>query len=147
MSKRKLPQVNETEQFARATTTVEQLEAEYGGALAQQGALPSTWKDGVSGREVGGKPVQIHAPTAEEIADFARPHAVTCGSCKYFDLEEGRKEIVRQRFGEKLVREMEWKLEHLGADVDAIGLCGASGGEMAVTFVSKACDQYRPKGR
>lgn len=143
--KKRLPQVNETEQFRRATTTVEQLEAEYAGTQPS-GELPSQWKDGRSGTSVAGKPVQVHAPSPEDIHAFGSPRAQTCGQCRYFDLENGRKEIVHQRFGEKLVKEMEWKLKHLGADVDAIGLCGASGGEMAVTFVSGACDQFRPRG-
>lgn len=140
--KRPLPVVNETEQFRRATTTREELEHAYRGARPS-GMLPSTWKDGQTGTTSAGAQVQVHAPSAEDISDFGSPRAMTCGPCKYFDLENGRKEIVRQRFGEKLVRDMEWKLQHLGADVDAIGLCGASGGEMAVTFVSKACDQFR----
>ncbi len=143
MSKKRLPLVTETEQFRRADTTVEQLEAEYAGAKPS-GMLPSTWKGG--GQSIAGAPVQVHAPSTEDITAFGSPRARTCGGCKSFDLENGRKEIVRQRFGEVLVRELEWKLEHLGASVDAIGLCGASGGEMAVTFVSGACDQFRPRG-
>ena len=38
------------------------------------------------------------------------------------------------------------RIEILGVPVDAVGLCGAAGGEMATTTVSKACDQFRPRG-
>ena len=127
----------------------EQLAHEYGPALDHQGlepaSLPSVWKDGVTGQETRGRPLHVLQPDEEEVRAFSNPRANVCGACKYFDLENGRKEIVRQRFGEKLVREFEWKLRHLGASPDAIGLCGASGGETAVSFVSKSCDQFRPK--
>jgi hypothetical protein len=115
-----------------------QLNREYAGA---QGGLPTYFKSGNT--RVDGP--RLHQITAQEASVFGSPRAVTCGSCKYFDLENGRKEIARQRFGEKLVADYEWKLKHLGAEPDAIGLCGASGGDTATTFVSKACDQYRPR--
>lgn len=124
----------------------EQLAHEYGPALDQAAAaatLPTEWRDGHSGSRAPGKRIQI--VTQDEVAVFGNPRANVCGNCKFFDLESGRKEIVRQRFGEKLVKEYEWQLKHLGADVDAIGLCGASGGETAVSFVSKSCDQFRPR--
>jgi hypothetical protein len=117
----------------------EQLNREYAGV--QESGLPTVLESG--GRQFRGHNLQL--VTADEVATFGNSRVATCGSCKFFDLESGRKEIVRQRFGEKLVKDYEWKLKHLGADPDAIGLCGASGGECATTFVSKACDQYRPR--
>jgi hypothetical protein len=91
-----------------------------------------------------GRDARIVAPSDQEVADFAvSQRRTTCGSCKHFDLENGREEIIRQRFAERLVLEEKWQLKHLGAPIEAIGLCGASGGEMATTFLSMACDQYR----
>jgi hypothetical protein len=81
----------------------------------------------------------------ERFADVTHPNFI-CGFCRYFDLENGRKEIVRQRFAERLVYDEQWKLRHLGAPVDTLGLCGASNGEVATSFVSKGCDQFRAKG-
>lgn len=126
------------EQAAAEGPDRQQLTHEYAGA---QGGLPTYMESG--GTRIEGR--RLQPVTSGEVAVFGSPRATTCGSCKFFDLENGRKEIVRQKFGDKLVRDYEWKLKHLGADPDAIGLCGASGGEMATTFVSKACDQYRPR--
>jgi hypothetical protein len=117
----------------------EQLDYEYQHAVDK--GLPTYMESG--GQRVQGP--SLHQVTPSEARRFGNPRALTCGSCRFFDLENGRKEIVRQKFGEKVVREYEWKLRHLGADPDAIGLCGASGGEVATTFVSASCDQYRPK--
>ena len=119
----------------------EQLEAEFARAVQPQG-LPTTIRSGPHAVQTT---TTVVRPSVNDVLVFGDRGALTCGSCKYFDLENGRKEIVRQRFGEKVVKDYEWKLRHLGADVDAIGLCGASGGEMATSFVSKACDQYRAK--
>lgn len=133
---------NPNEGFERAAVEGpdrEQLNYEYQHAVHK--GLPTYMESG--GQRVQGPSlVQV---TPREAAIFGSPRARTCGSCKFFDLENGRKEIVRQKFGEKVVRDFEWKLKHLGADPDAIGLCGQSGGEMATTFVSAACDQYREK--
>lgn len=137
------------EKAAAKDISKEQLAHEYEPALQRRAeapaSLPTQWKDGHTGESAPGNPVLIASPDAEEIQAFSSPRANVCGNCRFFDLENGRKEIVRQRFGEKLVLEFEWKLRHLGADVDAIGLCGQSGGETAVSFVSKSCDQFRPK--
>lgn len=123
-------------------TSREDLAKRYDGANV--GGLPVAWKDGTTGKtQLRQTLVQ---PTAQEHAAFSSKHAEVCGNCKYFDLESGRKEIVKQRFAEKLVKEYEWQLRHLGASPDAIALCGASGGELAVIFVSKSCDQFRRKG-
>jgi hypothetical protein len=136
------------EKAAAKDISEEQLAHEYESALQRRAeapaSLPTQWKDGHTGESAPGNPVQIVSPDAEEIAVFSNPRANVCGNCKFFDLQAGRKEIVRQRFGEKLVREFEWKLRHLGASPDAIGLCGQSGGETAVSYVSKSCDQFRP---
>ena len=130
-------------------TSREELKARYDGVEATPLGLPVNWTDGETGKTHF--QTRLATPDAHERMVFGSPRAQTCGNCKYFDLENGRVEILRQRFAEKLVREYEWKMKHLGAPPDAIGLCGASAGGgggdlMAVTFVSAACDQFRLKG-
>lgn len=132
--------------FAGAEASQEELARRYEGA--KPGGIAVNWTDGVTGKTH--LRTQLAQPSAHDVAVFSNPRAETCGNCKYFDLEGGRKEILRQRFAEKLVREYEWKMRHLGAPVDAIALCGASaagggGSLLAVTFMSKSCDQFRPK--
>lgn len=130
--------------FKTATTSQEQLAAEYQGAQPQQG-LPVSFRDGGGKTHLRGTNAKVVAPSGDEVRIFADPRAEVCGNCKYFDLESGRREMVRQKFAEQLVKEYEWKMHHLGAPVDAIALCGASGGELAITFMSKACDQFRSR--
>ena len=132
--------------FAGAKASQEELVRRY--ENAQPGGLPVNWTDGRTGKTH--MRTHLATPSAHDVQVFSSPRAQTCGGCKYFDLEAGRKEIMRQRFAEKVVRDYEWKLKHLGAPIDAIALCGASaaggGGELlAVTFMSKSCDQFRPK--
>lgn len=112
-----------------------------------QFGLPTTWGQRGGPISVDGPTAKIVAPTDHDVATYALSQVgAVCGSCKYFDLETGRAEIARQKFMERIVREEEWKTYHLGP-VDAFGLCGASGGEMACNVVTEACDQYRPKRR
>ena len=120
----------------------EQLAHEYGGAAAPAG-LPTTAASGDGKHHLRMAPTQIVSPDGDQVAQFGSQGVAVCGQCRYYDLEKGREEIIRQRFGEKVVRDYEWKLKHLG-DLDGLGLCGASGGEIAVQFVSRACDQFRP---
>lgn len=116
--------------------------------LRPAGGLPTYWEDGATGKRFEGKPTSvIHTPTEQEVSqlgDLEMRHEI-CGFCRHFDLENGRKEIARQRFAERLVHDERWKLHHLGAPIDAIGLCGASGGDTATSFVAKGCDQFRRK--
>lgn len=136
----------ESDLFRNATATKEDLEADLHGAGAvTKVGVPTTWANADGSAVVRGEPTQVITPSAQQIEAFKESPRAVCGHCKYFDLENGRKEIVRQRFAERLVHDQEWKLKHLGGPPDSIGLCGASGGELATTFVSKACDQYREK--
>lgn len=121
----------------------EQLAAEYGDAKPLPG-IPTTMTAGDGHVRLPMAPTRVITPDSGEVELYGDQRAKICGHCKFFDLETGRRELVRQRFGERLVREYEWQLKHVG-DLDALGLCGASGGEMATQFPSKACDQYRPK--
>jgi hypothetical protein len=134
--------------FRKATATREELAQRYDGAQPAVAGLPVNWTDGATGKTHLRS--TLATPSAHDVQVFSSPRAEVCGNCKYFDLENGRKEIMRERFAEKLVREYEWKLHHLGAKPDEVALCGASasggGGDLtAVTFMSKSCDQFRPK--
>lgn len=117
---------------------------------ATQLGLPVQWQDGERRHlPVAGRPAQVVGATAQEVENFAQAAHRTCGSCRYFDLKVGQTEMVKQRFGERLVLEQDWMLHHLGAPVDHMGMCKASGGTMVTSTVTNAdsCDQYRPKSR
>ena len=123
----------------------EQLAHEYGNAALARG-LPTTARSGDGKHHLQLADTQIVAPDGDQVAQFGAQGVAVCGQCKSFDLEGGRKEIVRQKFGEKVVRDYEWKLKHLG-DVDSLGLCAQSGGELAVQYISRACEHFRPAGK
>lgn len=134
---------SEDDKIKQQTSSQEELEQ-----VQWQGknTLPSTWR-GADGKTHIGRDVRVIAPDAEQIRVLGRGgDNFVCGFCKYFDLEKGREEMVRQNFGDALVHDYEWKMRHLG-DIDALGLCGASGGETATSFISRACDQFRPRKR
>lgn len=138
---------NETDAFRRAQgVTLEQLEFETRDVEPTPLGVPTQWRDSQGKVHLQGPDARVVRPDDKEIAEFGISQRRTvCGDCKYFDLETGRKEIIRQRFGERLVREEQWQLKHLGGPIESIGLCGASNGEMATTFLSQACDQYRQR--
>jgi hypothetical protein len=130
---------NETDLLREASTSREQLEQEFKGVEATH-SLPIV---------ENGKPLDrgaaVYSPSASELKMYGDQRAQVCGNCKFFDLEKGRKEMIRQRFPERLVQDQRWQLRHLGGKIDEVGLCGASDGSMATTFMAKACDQYRVK--
>lgn len=106
-----------------------------------EGVLPTELRgaDGIA----RGLPT-ILSPDGKDMRDFARASEV-CGHCKYFDLESGRREVVRQQLAKVLAQDYEWQMRHLGAPADQLALCGASGGHTMVAFVSKSCDQFRQR--
>lgn len=118
---------------------------------ATQMGVPVNFKTGQGKRklEMAGRNAQVVGATAGDIEKFSLASGRTCGLCRYFDLEVGRREMVKQRFGERLVLEQEWKMQHLGAPIDHMGMCKASGGTMVTSTVTNAgtCDQFRPKSR
>lgn len=123
------------------TKSVEQLDAEHKHDLPG-GMIPVTWSDPTSGRKLKGRPLTV-LPSDEDVAAFGSPRAATCGQCKNYDLEGGRKQIAGQRFLERLVLEENWKLHHVG-DLQSLGICRERP-SMAVTYVSGACDSFRPR--
>lgn len=116
---------------------------------AMSAGLPVTFRDQEGKQSLRGRDATIVQPNQSDIQNYAQAPSRTCGTCKFFMLTEGRKKMVEERFIEKLVVDYGWQAKHLGAPVDQIAVCGASGGELAVTTVSNAgnCDQYRPRNR
>lgn len=141
----KPPQRNETDEFRKAAASPEELEHDLQHQTPDFSGLPTAWRDKAGKTHLKGAPAQITTPNRDQIALYGLERAFVCGHCKYFDLEEGRKEIVRQDFGRVLVRDYEWAMKHLGSTPDSIGLCGASGGETATSYFTKACDQFRDR--
>lgn len=141
-------EVSDSDPIARAETTEEELKHEiiHRGPAKPLG-IPVHWEDGAGKTHLRGPDARVVTPNDQDVALYSNVPLAVCGDCKYFDLEKGREEMARQRFAERLVREEKWKMKHLGSPADALGLCGASGGQMVTGFATKSCDQYRPKGR
>jgi hypothetical protein len=141
--------MSESDEFRRAQAEglgLEEVQALADEAVPKKFGLPTTWRN-ADGPVVHHGRAAVLPATEEDVKVYVDDAPTeTCGSCRYFDLELGRTEIVRQRFAERLVREHGWQMKHLCVPPDSIGLCGASDGEMATTVVSKACDQYRSRG-
>lgn len=133
---------NETDLMRAQTKTLNQLDAEHANDVPAGSSLPVIWKDGATGKKMKGRPLTV-VPTEEEVARLSSPRAATCGTCKYYDLEGGRKEIIEQRFLERLVQEEQWKVHHLG-DISSAGVCRERP-SMVVTYVSSACESYRQR--
>lgn len=95
---------------------------------------------------VMGGPAAIETPDGQAIQQYGGDGNAynVCGTCRYFDYKNGQIQIAKERFAERMVREMGWKLKHLGVPVEQMGLCAAEG-DKATTPVSRSCDQYRPK--
>lgn len=72
-----------------------------------------------------------------------------CGTCRYFSHREGQKLIEAQRFLGTLVKEHQWKAQHLGAPPETLGDCGMarSGSKGDDTMLTGplhvACDQWK----
>lgn len=140
---------NETDLFRQAAHEDRDLEELQAEALASR---PSSFGIPIEWGERGGPVVRSHgsvvAPTRDEVSSYGTQQVqATCGSCHHYDVELGRKKMIEERFGERLVREEEWQLRHLGVPIDNLALCGLTSGAdiMVVTLVSPACDQYRQR--
>lgn len=138
---------NETDLFRKARSEgrdLEDLQREAQAARPSHLGVETSWEEGLSGSTARGVDSSVIRPSPAELESYGSPGGETCGSCKAFDLEKGRQKIIDERFAERLVHDEQWQLRHLCVPPDHIGLCGQSGGEMAVTVISKACDHYRP---
>lgn len=107
--------------------------------------VPINWLN--NGKQASSSLASVVAPDGDALRSYANPPKNVCGTCKKFNIVEGRKAIVDQRFGERLVREMDWALHHLGVPMDHLGLCDESNGTMVTCSISNAdkCDGYRAK--
>ncbi len=121
--------------------SVEQLDAEHVND-APGGVLPVTWSDGHTGQRMRGNPLVV-LPSDFDVNAFGSQRAATCGQCKSYDLEGGRKEIAGQRFLERVVLEEKWQLHHLG-ELQSLGICRERP-SMAVSYTSGACESFRPR--
>lgn len=104
----------------------------------QRRHLPVTYQDPVGRKHVPG---QGFAVTAEEIKQYSS--GKICGNCHYFSHEHAVNEMVRTQFMPRLVKELEWKPEHLGAALTSEnGLCLDRGDMLTATFTA-ACENWR----
>lgn len=143
---------NLTDLFRKAAyedRPLEELQHETEQATPRKMGLPVTWET----RDLPamkGPDARVTLASEEEVATFADPDMrATCGSCVYFELEAGRRQIIAERFAERLVQEQEWQLKHLAVPPEMLGVCGASnagsGAELCTTIISKSCDNYRER--
>ena len=124
---------NESDLFRRADAearTPDELLDIAARATPQKMGLPTTWGD--RDAPVRGPDAKVIAANGEQVRSYGFGGHSVCGECKYFDVENGRAEIIKQRFAERLVREQEWQMKHLGVPADSLALCGAGGGELVV---------------
>jgi hypothetical protein len=135
-----------TAKLAGTEKSIEQLQAEDANTQVVRGGVPVVWSD-PSGRRLRGKGASIVTPDGKQVSNFAVPPNATCAECAHFNITEGRKEIVRQKFAERLVLEEEWALRHLGGSIDHMGLCGRANGDLATLTMSPACDGFKPRGK
>lgn len=86
----------------------------------------------------------VFRPTARDIEQYSNAGIhTTCASCAKFRHRAGQEQMRRERFLERLVRENEWKLHHLGAPPESFGLC-AETSDTITSMYSRACEHYRP---
>jgi hypothetical protein len=130
-----------TQKVVSQDKDLETLQAEDAHTVVMQGGLPVTWQD-PDGNTLRGRNAQIASLDGQAIGTFARAPTATCAECKYFNLKQGREALVKQRFAERLVLEEEWKLRHLGGEIDHMGVCAAGDGNMATFTMSPACGQF-----
>jgi hypothetical protein len=123
----------------------EELLAEDAKAVHTHLGVPVNWLN--NGKQAFSSLAGVVGADGEETHSYAVPPKQVCGSCKNFNIELGRKEIIKQRFAERLVREEEWKLKHLGVPLDHLGMCDESQGKMVTCSITNAdkCPAYRAK--
>jgi len=104
--------------------------------------IPVTYHDPVGGKSFGTS-APVLTVTAEDVKRIGC--GKICGNCKNFEPGHVMAEMVRTEFLPKLVKELEWKPEHLGAAItDEAGLCGERPGLVTSTFsAAHNCDSWR----
>ena len=138
---------------AHREADLEEVQARASAASPEVMGLPTQWRRGASGEPYQrGPDARVHLATADEVNSFGDPRTPTCGSCVNFDLSNGRKLAIQQKFAQRLVNEEGWQLKHaLTAPADSMAVCREGDGDLLVPVHAKACDHYRPapgrKGR
>jgi hypothetical protein len=102
--------------------------------------MPVSYIDPRTGQQVGSS-APVMTLTKQEIEQYCG--GKMCGNCTFFEPGHAVVEMARQRFMPKLVKELEWKPEHLGAAISSeAGLCGLRDDLLTSTF-TKSCDAWR----
>lgn len=139
----------ETAERAAASGGLEEKLADVANLQPTQVGLPVQYVDDYVSpkrRLLGKRAPVVRGATAGDIQNYAQAPTRVCGTCRHFQLERGRREIAKQRFLERLVLEEDWKLSHLGAPADHMGICGEKP-TMATSTVTNAssCPAYQPR--
>jgi hypothetical protein len=140
--------VSLTDLFRRARArgrSIEELQREASRATPHKLGLPTSWGERDSPAIMRG-PNAVIAPTQSEIEVYSEQGGQVCGACKCFEIhDQARGKIIGEQFADRLVHENEWKLKYLGVPPEHLGLCAQSNGDLAVTIVSRACPEFRPR--
>ena len=120
----------------------EALDREMRARATEQRHLPVVYRDGHSGVEMPGS-MPVLTVTEDDIRRYGSGGHV-CGECKHFEPGHVQAEMAASQFMPKLVRDMEWKLEHaFVSDLNEAGLCGDTGVTLTFTMHA-ACPNFRP---
>lgn len=126
-----------------ADRPIEDLQREASAARPSKLGMPTNWKGPAIMR---GQDARVITPSQSEIETYSEQGVEVCGACRSFSISpSARDKIISEQFADRLVREQEWQLRYLGVPPEHMGLCGQSDGDLAVTMISKACAEFRPR--
>lgn len=138
-----------TDLFRRARAQdkpLEDLQREAAAARPTKMGMPTTWKDREQPVIMRGPDARVVTPTQSEIEVYSEQGGQVCGACRSFAISPAaRDKIISEQFADRLVHEQEWQLRYLGVPPSHLGLCSQSDGELAVTMISRACSDFRPR--
>lgn len=140
----------ETEQRAASSSAGDLDDKLHDSLQPLQVGLPVTFVDDYGNPKVRlpGAPSIIRSATQGDIENYAEAPTRVCGTCRHFQLKEGRQEIVKQKFLQRLVLEQEWKIGHLGAPADHLGVCGQNPAMVTSTIANAGtCPAYCDRRR
>lgn len=105
--------------------------------------LPVIYREPSSGVESRSS-ADVFSISSEDVKRYG--DGKICGNCRFFEPGHAQVEMVRTQFLPKLVQELEWKPEHIGAAITSEGgICGLTSGHdktITATF-TVACDGWR----
>lgn len=117
--------------------------------------LPMSWSSGTTDswnnpgtsfeRPEAVKSSAIVQPSAREMAVFSDQRIKTCGTCKHYKHAHAQREFERTHglFFKELVRDMGWKIRHLGSHPRQLAICGQKD-DTLVGPNSRACEYHKP---